>query len=101
MEGEYMLEKIKPSLRIKSSAFDSEINDLIESAKLDLQISGIDKTKITNSDPLILQAIKLYCKANFGLDNKESDKYQLSYNLLKQSLALCSDYNTITEGVTI
>jgi len=96
-----MLEKIKPSLRIKSSAFDSEINDLIESAKLDLQISGIDKSKISNSDPLILQAIKLYCKVNFGLDNKDSDKYQLSYNLLKQSLALCSDYNTITEGVTI
>lgn len=96
-----MLEKIKQSLRIKSSAFDLEIIDLIESAKLDLQISGIDKSKITNSDPLILQAIKLYCKANFGLDNKDSDKYQLSYNLLKQSLALCSDYNTITEGVTI
>ena len=86
-----MLESIKLALRIKSSAFDTEINDLIESAKLDLKISGI--VNVVETDPLIVQAIKIYCKANFGLDNKDSEKYQKSYDMLKQHLALCGDYN--------
>lgn len=86
-----MLEKIKLALRISNNVFDSEIADLIESAKLDMNISGIVKLDIT--DPLIQQAIKIYCKANFGLDNKDSEKYQKSYDMLKQHLALCGDYN--------
>lgn len=86
-----MLEKVKLALRITSIAFDDEINDLIEAAKTDLFISGI-KT-INENDALIQQAIKTYCKANFGLDNKDSEKYQESYDMLKQHLSLCGDYN--------
>ena len=86
-----MLESIKLALRINSSAFDTEINDLIESAKLDMKISGI--VKVNEIDPLIQQAIKIYCKANFGLDNKDSDKYQRSYEILRDRLSLCGDYN--------
>ena len=87
-----MLEKVKLALRIKATSLDSEITDLIEACKIDLSISGIKV--INDTDPLIQRAIIVYCKANFGLDNKESEKYQLSYDMLKQSLALCSDYNT-------
>ena len=36
-----MLDKVKLALRIKSSAFDDEINELIESAKLDLMRMGL------------------------------------------------------------
>ena len=86
-----MLEKVKLSLRIKSDAFNIEILEMIEAAKLDLSISGIKK--IDEDDPLIQQAIKTYCKANFGLDNKDSEKYQKSYNMLKEHLSLCGDYN--------
>lgn len=86
-----MLEKIKSSLRVKSNSLNSEIQDLIDSAKLDLKILGV--TKIDEEDPLIIQAIKIYCKANFGLDNKDSEKYQKSYDMLKQHLSLCGEYN--------
>lgn len=86
-----MLEKIKSSLRVKSNSLNSEIQDLIDSAKLDLKISGV--TNIDEEDPLIIQAIKIYCKANFGLDNKDSEKYQKSYDMLKQHLSLCGEYN--------
>ncbi len=86
-----MLESIKLALRIKSSAFDLEILDLINAAKLDLRLSGV--IKINEEDPLILQAVKVYCKANFGLDNKDSEKYQASYDSLKQHLSLCGEYN--------
>ncbi len=90
-----MLESIKLALRIKSSAFDEEIIELIESAKLDLKISGVYNVEGEHGeyDPLIFQAIKTYCKANFGLDNKDSEKYQASYDSLKQHLSLCGEYN--------
>ena len=87
-----MLEKVKLALRIKATSLDSEITDLIEACKIDLSVSGIKV--INDTDPLIQRAIVVYCKANFGLDNKDSEKYQMSYDMLKQSLALCSDYNT-------
>lgn len=86
-----MLEKVKLSLRIKHFKLDDEINDLIEACKVDLSISGV--RKIDETDPIIQRAIIIYCKANFGLDNTDSEKYQKSYDLLKQSLTLCGDYN--------
>lgn len=86
-----MFDKVKLSLRIKTNKLDEEIEGLIEAAKIDLSISGIKK--INELDPLIQRAIIVYCKANFGLDNKDSEKYQKSYDLLKQSLSMCGDYN--------
>lgn len=85
-----MLDKVKLALRIKSSAFDDEINELIESAKLDLSISGVKTDDLKN--PLIIHAIKIYCKANFGLDNKDAEKYYKSYVLLKEHLSLCKEF---------
>ncbi|HSQ88094.1 head-tail connector protein [Romboutsia sp.] len=86
-----MIESVKLALRIKSSAFDDEINDLIFAAKTDLKISGVNN--IDDYDPIIIQAIKTYCKANFGLDNKDSERYERSYESLKQHLSLCGEYN--------
>lgn len=86
-----IVEKVKLALRVRSNTYDIDIYDLIESAKLDLSISGVKK--IDEEDPLIQQAIKTYCKANFGLDNKDSEKYQKSYDMQKQHLSLCGDYN--------
>lgn len=88
-----MLEKVKLSLRIKNFKLDDEITDLIEACKIDLSISGV--RKIEETDPIIQRAIIIYCKANFGLDNTDSEKYQRSYDLLKQSLSLCGDYNVV------
>lgn len=85
-----MLNSVKVSLRINSSntAYDNEINDLIEAAKLDLRISGIASTLIVDSDPLIRQAIITYVKAYFGYDNSDSEKLKESYSLLKKHLAI-------------
>jgi hypothetical protein len=43
-------------------------------------------------DTLILRATILYCKANFGLDNPESEKYQAAYESLKNHLCLSTEY---------
>ena len=89
-----MLQKVKLALRIKSNKFDDEIQDLISACKIDLSISGV--RKVREDDPIIPRVIILYVKANFGLDNNDSEKYYKSYLLLKQSLSLCGDYNVAT-----
>ena len=89
-----MLQKVKLALRIKSNKFDDEIQDLISACKIDLSISGV--RKVREDDPIIQREKILYVKANYGLDNNDSEKYYKSYLLLKQSLSLCGDYNVAT-----
>jgi uncharacterized phage protein (predicted DNA packaging) len=89
-----MLDKVRKSLRITHNTLDDEIQDLIESALLDLQLSGVYKTDIT--DPLIIRAVTIYCKANFGFDNPDSEKLNQSYTSLKIHLSLAGDYNAIS-----
>lgn len=86
-----ILQKVKMTLRIKNKAFDEDINDLIDEAKSDLKTSGV--STIDMSDKLIQKAIKTYCKANFGLENKDSEKYEKSYESIKIKLSLCKEYN--------
>ena len=91
-----MLESVKRELRITNVAYDQEVVDLIEAAKLDLKIPQIDAAKITDADPLIKRAIILYCKANFGLDNKDSEKYQKAYDNLAEKLSLSLLYKDVS-----
>lgn len=92
-----MLESVKRELRITNIAFDEEVNDLIEAAKIDLRIPQIKGIKIVDTDPLIRRAIILYCKANFGLDNKDSEKYQKAYDNLAEKLSLSLLYKDVSE----
>lgn len=85
-----MLEKIRKSLRITSTNFDDEIQDLIDSAKVDMKISGVEV--INEEDPLIKRAIDFYCKANFYIENKDADRYQKRYEELIKHLSLAGDY---------
>lgn len=88
-----MLENIKNALRISGNYHDKEVSDLIESAKADLLLSGVLKSKLNEHDPLIKRAITSYCKANFGYDDTNlSDRFQDSYNSLKTHLTLSVEY---------
>jgi uncharacterized phage protein (predicted DNA packaging) len=91
-----MLNDIKNALRISGNDLDMEILDLIEAAKADLILSGVLDSKVIDTDPLIKRAIILYCKANFGYDEK-SEKFEKSYISLKHHLTLSQEY---TEVVT-
>lgn len=85
-----MLEKIKKSLRIMHDGLDSDIQEHIDACKLDLQRVGIKKIK--DDDFLIIQAVKLYVKWHLNYEN-ESDRYMRAYEMLRNSLAMCGDYN--------
>lgn len=93
-----MLESVKRELRVTISDFDEEIQGLIDAAKRDLAIAGVDK--IDETDPLIRRAIITYCKANFGYDNPEAERFQQSYDTLKQHLSLSYDYRVVDDVAT-
>ncbi|HDR8172023.1 MULTISPECIES: head-tail connector protein [Bacillus] len=88
-----MLEVVKKALRVSHNALDDEIDDLIEAARTDLKLSGVSGFKSNDdTDPLIKRAIIMYTKANFISNAKESERFQLSYNMLKNHLTLAGDY---------
>lgn len=87
-----LIDDIKLSLRIKNTAYDKEIQDLIDACKIDLNIAGVEE--VDETEPLTAQAIKLYCKGNFGYD-ENSDKFQQAYESLKTVMALASDYKVV------
>ncbi|MEH6975903.1 MULTISPECIES: head-tail connector protein [Bacillus] len=88
-----MLDVVKKSLRISHNALDDEISDLIEAARRDLSLSGVSVSKTNDdADPLIKRAIITYVKANFIPDEKEAERFQLSYNMLRNHLTLAGDY---------
>lgn len=80
-------------VRTSHTHHDGEILDLIETAKADLKLGGILPAKVENeSDALIKRALLLYLKAEFGLDNPDSEKYRNSYETLKKHLQLSDEY---------
>ena len=95
-----LLDDVKTALRIttEDAGIGGEITDLIEACKVDLSISGINN--IDETDPLIKRAIIIYAKTNFGYDNPEADRFQESYDMLKNHLALSSEYTVVDENET-
>lgn len=93
-----MLEKVKLALRITTDAFDSELNDLIDAAKLDLGIAGVVVPVVTdiNLDAIITRAIVTYCKLNFG-EPDEYDRLKASYDEQKAQLSMATGYTTWTD----
>ena len=88
-----MLDDVKDSLRESGNDLDTEILDLIDAAKADLILSGVNKDKVIDTDPLIKRAIIVYCKANFGYDEpKIAERFEQSYISLKHHLTLSIEY---------
>ncbi|MED1092678.1 head-tail connector protein [Bacillus paramycoides] len=84
---------VKKALRVSHDALNDELEDLIEAARSDLILSGVSTTKANDDkDPLIKRAIITYVKANFIPDAKEAERFQLSYNMLRNHLTLAGDY---------
>lgn len=84
-----MLEKVKQALRITSSVFDVELNNLISAAKLDLGIAGVEVP--SPEDEIVETAIITYCKLHFG-SPVNYDGLKLSYDEQKAQLSMASGY---------
>ena len=86
-----MLNKVKLALRINNDAYNGEISDLINACKKELELAGIASSNIKDTDEMIIQTVTCYCKAYFGFDNTDAERYIKSYESLKAFL--CLNYN--------
>lgn len=85
-----MLAAVKLAMRpaIKTNAYDSEILDLIDAAKADLKVVGVSGAE---DDPLIRQAIKTYCRLNFG-NPENPEMLRAAYHEQKAQLMGATGY---------
>lgn len=67
----------------------------IAACKMDLQDVGVKK--LDETDALIIRAITLYCKAEFGYSDK-SEQFWKSYECLKTHLSLTKGLTALTEA---
>lgn len=73
-------EKVKLALRISHNLLDSEISDVITSARLELKRAGVNTEKAESDNEDVVTAIKTYALAYFSSDNKDSERYSESFN---------------------
>lgn len=91
-----MLEKVKLALAITVDDFDSEIEDLILAALYDLSSNGVLALE-KQTDPLIVQAVKTYCRAHFH-SPADYDRLLNAYEEMKGHLMHTTGYTLFPEG---
>lgn len=87
-----MLDSVKTALRISHNKLDTEITETIETAKKEMERVGVDVAKIINTDPLISDAIKTFCKYSFHSDLKMREGFFNSWQYQIDCLRKSKDY---------
>lgn len=91
--SEEYLAAFRGYIRTSSTKTDGELRDLIAAARDDLVLGGVLPVRVQDeADPLIKKAIASYVKAEFGLDNEDSEKYRAAYASLKADLTMSTKY---------
>ena len=90
--------KIKIDLRISHSKLDEDIQADIDACMADLKVCGIIHAEA--DDPLIFNAIKLYCRSLYTDDVAKSAEYQRRYDALKSSLMMAEGYGWVEEATS-
>lgn len=86
-----LLTKIKNNLRISHSALDDDLSDTVTACLADLKVCGVQT--LNTADPLILNAVKLYCRKEYTDDTSKAAEYQKRYDALKSCLMMSGEYN--------
>lgn len=86
---------VKRAMRISDPEYNDEVVELIQSAVRDLGLSGVTNLDLT--DPLILTAVKTYCRLRFGQPD-DYDKLKQSYDEQKAQLDMATGYTDWGDG---
>ena len=92
-----LLDDIKLSLRVSTSALDAEVEMLVGAAIRDMERVGVDPGLLPTDasddcdDLFVKTAIAAYCKAHFGYDNQEANRFDDSYRRIVCDLLNSSD----------
>ncbi len=84
------LDRIKLSLRTSHDKLDEDIQADIDACMADLRVAGIINDY--EGDPLIFNAIKLYCKSLYTDDVVKAEAYKKRYESLKACLMMAEGY---------
>ena len=82
--------KIKQALRRSHGKLDDDLQADIEACKADLRLCGI--VHAGEEDPLIFNAIKLYCKSTNTDDPAKAAEWLQRYEKLKACLMMAEGY---------
>lgn len=91
-----LLDACRAALRIPAfvNDYDEEISDVIEAACAELVAGGVADAKAhDDSDGRVRLAIKVYVKANFGMDNPDAERFMKSFETMLTSMSGDSAYN--------
>lgn len=91
-----MIDDVRLALRLTTTVYDAELNDLINAGKADLGVAGVRLDETTPptdplTDPLIKKAVITYVKLHFGSPS-DFDKLMRTYNEQKAQLSTCTGY---------
>lgn len=84
------LAAVKINLRITTEALDTELDEQVSACLADLAVCGIAEPDET--DPLILNAIKLWCRREFTDDTAKAEAYLKRYDAMKACLMMAAGY---------
>lgn len=96
-----LLDACRAALRIPEFCvdYDEEISDAIEAARAELVAGGVLPEKANDDDDgRIRLAIKVYVKANFGMDNPDADRLMRSFDCMLTSMSGDSAYRAEPEN---
>lgn len=96
-----LLDACRASLRIPDfvNDYDEEISDEIDAARTELVAGGVRPEKANDDeDGRIRLAIKVYVKANFGMDNPDADRFMKSFDCMLTSMSGDSAYRKEPEN---
>lgn len=93
-----LLEKVKAGIRRSHSKLDDDLQDDINACLADLENCGVIYAE--TSDPLIISAVKLYCRSTNTDDPVKSAEYFRRYEALKASLMMAEGYGWEEEAET-
>lgn len=89
MAATELINKCKLSQRIVTTAFDSEIGNLLDAAMLDMGVAGVEIPETL--DALVETAAFTYVKCHFG-DPDDYDRLKKAYDEQKAQLSMCTGY---------
>ena len=95
-----LLDACRAALRIPDfcSDFDEEISDMIAAARAELVAGGVLPEKAADdNDGRIRLAVKVYVKANFGMDNPDAERFARSFECMLTSMSGDSAYRAEPE----
>lgn len=89
MADKTTIDAVKLSLRIKTDALDDDIASEIDACLADLTICGVSANPY---DPIILKAVKLWCRNAFDADVNSRQNIKAAYNEQKGTLMVSTGY---------